>query len=189
MDQLVRTSIVPADRGTITDRNGTDLAFSIEGRAIGGRPALFVNDTERQQVIDVLVAALGDSVDPADLKTKLLSGAGYVYLARGLMPAQADAIMAQIAPVLATAKKQLPDTYIDAVVTEPQQLRQYPDGGLYKPVVGDTSTWNGNGTMGIENRFNSLLAGTNGSRTVDVYSGGVIPGSVRDEKTVVTGRI
>lgn len=190
-DQRSRTNVVVAERGTITDRNGTPLAFTIQGKAIAGRPYLFVDDTERQKVVDALVAAFGTRVDAADLMAKLSSGDEYVYLIRGLMPDEATRAMDVITPILLSYKSKLDPQYlgheIDGVVTEPQQLREYPDGGIYKPVVGDTSSWGGDGTMGVENRFNSLLAGTDGSRTVEVSPSGVIPGSARDVTAAVDG--
>ncbi len=179
-NQYSRTDALPAQRGTITDRNGTELAFTIEGRAIAARPSLFVDDNQRRRVINVLVNALGATVNAEELMASLVSGKSYVYLARGLMPDQSAAIMTQIGAILGKDNA-------NAVVTERQDLRQYPDGGLARSVVGDTSTWNGHGSMGIESKFDSLLAGTDGSRTVDVYGGGVIPGSARDEVVAANG--
>ncbi|WP_111765041.1 peptidoglycan D,D-transpeptidase FtsI family protein [Nakamurella deserti] len=190
-DQRTRETTVVAERGTISDRNGTPLAFTVEGKAIAGRPYLFVNDEERQKVVDALVAAFGARVDAVELMAQLKSDDEYVYLVRGLMPAEADKAMAVITPILASYKSQLDPKYagheIDGVATEPQQLREYPDGGVYKPVVGNTSSWDGDGTMGIENRFNSLLAGTDGKRTVEVSPSGVIPGSAQILEAAVDG--
>lgn len=190
-DQRTRDVKVVAERGTILDRNGTQLAFTIEGKAIAGRPYLFVDDTERQQVVDALVAAFGTRVDPAELMTKLKSDEEYVYLVRGLMPAEADAAMAVIKPILTSYKTKLDpiyaDHFLDGIATEPQALREYPDGGANASLVGKTSSWDGAGTMGIENSFNSVLAGTDGKRVVDIYKGGVIPGTEQVVEPAVDG--
>ena len=190
-EQRTRISDITAERGTINDRNGTPLAFTVEGKAIAGRPWLMVSDAERQEVVDALVTAFGPRVDAVELMNKLQSDDDYVYLVRGLTPAEAEAAMKGIKLILLSYKDQLDPRYegreIDGVVTESQPLREYPDGGVYKPVVGATSSWGGDGTMGIESRFNSLLAGKDGSRTVDIYRGGVIPGSARDETPAVDG--
>ena len=59
-------------------------------------------------------------------------------------------------------------------------MRQYPDGALAASVVGNTG-WDGNGLSGVESQFNSVLAGTDGSRTLQVDGGGLaIPGIARD---------
>lgn len=196
-DQRTRNVSLVADRGAILDRNGTQLAFSVQGRQLAVRPALFTGnqklglsaDGQKQKVADILVAALGTAVNRTDLLAGLDSEKTYVYLVRGVMPEQSDAIMAQITAVL-DPKVKFSDsmTQLDAVVTERQDLREYPDGALARSVVGATSTWDGNhGTMGIEAKFDALLAGTSGSRVVDVYGGGVIPGSSRDEVAAVNG--
>jgi len=57
--QRTRTISLLAQRGTITDRNGTALAFTVEGRAVAARPALFTDDAQRRQVADILVADVG----------------------------------------------------------------------------------------------------------------------------------
>ena len=46
--QRTRTISLLAQRGRITDRNGTALAFTVEGRAIAARPALFTDDAQRR---------------------------------------------------------------------------------------------------------------------------------------------
>ncbi len=191
LDQRTRVTAVQAERGTILDRNGTALAFTIEGRAMAGRPYLFVSDAERKQVVDALVATFGTRVDPADLMTKLTSEDDYVYLVRGLMPAEAQAAMDAVKPILTAHKDELDPIYkerfLDGISTEAQPLRQYPDGTANAALVGKTSSWDGAGAMGIESSFNKVLAGKNGSRTSDVYRNGVIPGSTRDIKTAVNG--
>ncbi|MEO5833389.1 MAG: penicillin-binding transpeptidase domain-containing protein [Nakamurella sp.] len=190
-DQRSRDVKVVAERGTILDRNGTALAFTIEGKAIAGRPYLFVDDAERQQVVDALVAAFGTRVDPAELMAKLQSHEDYVYLVRGLMPAEADKAVKAIQPILKAHKAELDpvyaDHFLDGIATEAQALRQYPDGGANASLVGNTSSWDGAGTMGIENSFNSVLAGSDGKRIVEVSPSGVIPGSARDVTTAVNG--
>jgi cell division protein FtsI (penicillin-binding protein 3) len=73
------------------------------------------------------------------------------------------------------------------VTTERQDLRQYPDGTVTQSLLGATG-WDGHGTGGIEIKFDSLLSGTDGSRTVDVDAqGNAMPGTQRDEKAPVDG--
>ncbi len=112
--------------------------------------------------------------------TKLTSGKTYVYLARNLMPAQADALMEKITPLFDVDHR-------DAVVTERQDLRQYPDGSASAALVGGTD-YDGNGLSGIEAKFDTKLAGKNGDRVVDVDARHlIIPGSQRDEVPAVDG--
>lgn len=178
--QRDRTVVLPASRGTIYDRNGTPLAFTVQGRAIAAWPALFTSDAERRQVADILVDALGAKVSAAHIFTQLTDGKSkYVYLARGLLPAQADEIINRIAKVV--------DTDRSPVTTERQDLRQYPDGTITQSLLGATG-WDGHGTGGIEIKYDALLSGKDGSRTVDVdSSGNPMPGTQRDEVAPVDG--
>ena len=105
-----------------------------------------------------------------EIIAKLTSGKTYVYLASNLMPAQADALMEKITPLF-------DDDHRDAVVTERQDLRQYPDGSASAALVGGTD-YDGNGLSGIEAKFDTKLAGKDGERVVDVDARHVIiPGS------------
>ncbi len=169
-----------AKRGAILDRNGTQLAFTVEGKMIAARPALFTSDVQRRQVADILVANLGDAVNADEIMEKLVSGKTYVYLAKGLMPSQADTVMTQIGEVLT-------DEQVNAVVLERQDLRQYPDGGVARSVVGATG-WTGSGTMGVEVMYDSVLAGVDGSREIEVDArGGVIPGTATNVEPAING--
>jgi cell division protein FtsI (penicillin-binding protein 3) len=178
--QRTRDITLLAQRGSITDRNGTALAFTVEGRAIAARPALFTDDNQRRQVANILVADAGADLTADEIMTKLTSGKTYVYLARNLMPAQADAIMAKISALFDIDHR-------DAVVTERQDIRQYPDGSASAALVGGTD-YDGNGLSGVEAKFDTKLAGKDGDRVVDVDARHlIIPGSARDEKPAVDG--
>ncbi len=180
-DQRTRTDVLPASRGTIYDRNGTPLAFTVQGRAIAAWPALFTSDTERHAVADIIGKALAPDVTADSVFTKLTDGKStYVYLARGLMPAQADAIIASINEAIKPQGR-------SPVTTERQDLRQYPEGSVLQSLLGATG-WDGHGTGGIEIKYDSLLSGTDGSRVVDVDAyGNAMPGTDRDEKAPVDG--
>lgn len=186
--------VLRAERGSITDRNGAPLAFSVEGRAIAAHPSFFQNDAQRSKVADILVAALGSTVNRADLMTRMMSKNKYVYLARSVMPALADSVMAKIAKVLVDKKAdpEVQNRLANAVATEVQDIRSEPDGALAASVVGSTG-WNGFtqttfGQAGVESKFNALLSGRNGSRLVQVDSAGIaIPNTATDVTPAVDG--
>ena len=178
--QRTRTISLLAQRGEITDKNGNALAFTVEGRAVAARPALFTDDAQRRQVANILVTDVGAGLTVDDVMAKLTSGKTYVYLARDLMPAQADALMAKIGVLFDTDHR-------DAVVTEREDIRQYPDGSASAALVGGTD-YDGNGLSGVEAKFDTKLAGKDGTRVVDVDARHlIIPGSQRDEKPAVDG--
>jgi len=178
--QRTRTIPLLAQRGAIADSTGNPLAFTVEGRAVAARPALFTDDAQRRKVAAILVAGSsssggsGGTLTTDDVMAKLTSGKTYVYLVRNLMPAQADAMMEKIAPLFDTDHR-------NAVVTERQDLRQYPDGSASAALVGGTD-YDGNGLSGVEAKFDTKLAGKDGSRVVDVDARHmIIPGSARDQ--------
>ncbi len=179
--QRDRTIALPASRGTIYDRNGTPLAFTVQGRAIAAWPAMFTSDDERHTVADIIGRALAPDVTADQVFGKLTDAdSTYVYLARGLLPAQADAIIDEINTALKPTGR-------SPVTTERQDLRQYPQGAVLQSILGTTG-WDGHGTGGVEIKFDDLLSGKDGSRTVDVDSmGRAIPGTQRDEVPPVDG--
>ena len=199
LDQTQRTYPIYGQRGSIDDRNGAPLAFSVAGKQIAARPANFQNDAQRAAVADVLVAALGSAVDRAKLLGQLESKQKYVYLARDVMPEQSAAIMAKIALVMKIGKPahteagiKLQTRLMNAVVTEDQPIRTDSDGTLATSVVG-TTIWDGrkrttSGESGLEAKFDSVLKSTDGSRTLRVDSSGLaIPGSVTDLQPAADG--
>ena len=178
--QRTRTISLLAQRGSISDRNGTALAFTVEGRAIAARPALFTDDAQRQAVAAILVSDVGNGLTSDEIMGKLTSGKTYVYLARNLMPAQADAVMEKIS-------EHFDKDHLDAVVTERQDLRQYPDGFASAALVGGTD-YDGNGLSGVEAKYDTKLSGKDGERVVDVDARHlIIPGSSRDEVPATNG--
>lgn len=179
--QLDRTITLPAARGTIYDRNGTPLAFTVQGRAIAAWPALFTSDEDRWAVATILEDHLAPDISADDVFRALTDGSSsYVYLARGLLPAQADAIIDEILDTLQPTGR-------SPVTTERQDLRQYPEGAVLQSIVGATG-WDGHGMSGIEIKYDDLLSGVDGERTVDIDAhGNPMPGTVRNETAPVDG--
>jgi cell division protein FtsI (penicillin-binding protein 3) len=111
---------------------------------------------------------------------ELTSGRGRVYLARGLMPAQAEIIEAE-------RKKIFSATDQDALVMERMDLRQSTADSPSSAIVGGTDP-DGNGVSGVEAKFDAQLAGKDGLRTVDVDAHGrVIPNTARNETPAQNG--
>ncbi|MEO8813813.1 MAG: penicillin-binding protein 2 [Mycobacterium sp.] len=184
--QLKVTDIEQAMRGTIIDRNGDKLAFTIEARALTFQPAKISRqlkeakkdtpgapDPQRrlQEIAKEVAARLGNKPDTATVLKKLSSDETFVYLARAVDPAIAEAI-----------SKKFPE-----VGSERQDLRQYPGGSLAANIIGGID-WDGHGLLGLEDSMDALLAGTDGSLTYDRGSDGVvIPGSYRNRHRAVNG--
>jgi cell division protein FtsI (penicillin-binding protein 3) len=144
-DQQLTYETVPAQRGTITDRNGIDLAVSEPAQDISATPYLVKDPLAVAQRL----APLLDQTQ-ATLLTDLSEHTGFVYLARALPAKQAQAVMALGIP---------------GITGTPVMRRVYPRGTLAAQVLGIIGT-EGGGLTGLEYSRNSLLHGRSGERRV-----------------------
>jgi cell division protein FtsI/penicillin-binding protein 2 len=145
---------VPARRGTIYDRTGTVvLAETVERyRVVGDLHGL--SETQRQHDASALVDYLGLDPDPeAALRKAMESDGYYVILATNV-----DASIAQDISS-AQANGALPE-----ITLEPTPVRVYPQAGgaphtsLAAQLLGFVNAA-GNGQYGLEQEYNSVLAG------------------------------
>lgn len=178
--------VEPATRGTISDRNGSPLAYTMEAKALTFQPVrvreeldeAHAKDPSAPETSEYLAGvakavhdALGAAAPEKDVLAKLRSDETFVYLARGVDPGVAAEIV---------------DEY-SMVGLERQDIRLYPGGSLGANIVGATG-WDGHGLIGLEASMDAVLAGTDGSSTYDRGSdGAVIPGSWRDQQPAVDG--
>jgi cell division protein FtsI (penicillin-binding protein 3) len=183
-----RTTIqtLPAQRGTITDRNGTPLAFSVAAQALYAQPnRITANqrairadpDAHKQAMARRVAEVLGPAVSEQEILEALRSDHTTVLLAPLVTPAQARAIQQDFPEISA----------------EHREIRQYPGGELAANVLG-VANWRADerkvrGLVGLENYDDTLLAGRDGRRVVDTAEGSdaVIPGSERGERPPVPG--
>ena len=190
--QLQRTAVItePAHRGTITDRNGNILAYTMEARSLSVHPLRLRDfmqerhdldpenvpepDARIEQIVEELPKMINkqdDDIRPKDIRDKLTSKNNYEVLVRNVDP-----------DVAAEVAKKFPE-----ITSERQDIRQYPNGAIAQNVIGKISTDN-QGQFGLELSQDGRLQGINGSRTVDVAGDGyAIPGSTRDEHPAVNG--
>lgn len=176
-----RTDIrLPAARGSILDRDGNPLAFSVESRALVANPRQLAQakgpDSDRyaREVATAVAAATGGNAQA--LYEQLTSDRGYV-------------VLGEVAPdVAADLQQRFPE-----ITTEPRQRREYPGGPLAANLIGvarwDPQRQELTGLDGLEYAQNELLAGIEGLRVVDTAEGSstIIPGSTRLERPAVPG--
>lgn len=160
-DQRVRTLPIPAPRGAILDRNGRDLALSVDTKDVYADPA-YVTDPALAGVR--LATLLG--MRPAELTRTLSSDAPFVYVARHVDRATADQIAALQLPGIG---------FLDS------SARSYPSGEYGAPQVLGYVDIDGKGIAGLESYYDDLLTGIPGERHVEVDTHGVaIPQGVND---------
>jgi cell division protein FtsI/penicillin-binding protein 2 len=144
--QQVSTRVIPADRGTITDRHGVELAISEPADDVVADPYLVKNPVAAGQRLAPL---LGKPVlTVMSLLTK--PHTGFVYLAH-LLPAQQAAA--------------IPKLHIAGITLVPETKRIYPRGWAASQVLGSVG-WDGHGLSGLEYRYDDVLRGANGLRKV-----------------------
>jgi cell division protein FtsI (penicillin-binding protein 3) len=145
--QQLSTETLPAQRGTITDRNGVDLAVSEPAQEISATPYL-IKEPLLRRASQELAPLLG--LSQAQVLSKLSERTGFVYLARALPARQARAVMA---------------LKLEGISENPTMRRVYPRGTLAAQALGFVGT-EGNGLSGLEYSQNSLLQGHAGERRV-----------------------
>ncbi|MGQ0716491.1 MAG: peptidoglycan D,D-transpeptidase FtsI family protein [Pseudonocardiales bacterium] len=184
--QRTTVQMLPAERGRITDRNGTPLAFSVQAQALYAQPKRIVEeqravrvdpDLHKQAMARRVAEVLGPQVSEREVLSQLRSDRTTVLLAPLVRPAQARVIQQDFPEISA----------------EYREIRQYPGGELAANVLG-VANWRADerkvrGLVGLENYADTLLAGRDGRRVVDTAEGSdaIIPGSERAVRTPVPG--
>ncbi|HEY0515582.1 MAG TPA: penicillin-binding protein 2 [Solirubrobacteraceae bacterium] len=143
--QQVTDETITAQRGTIADRNGVDLAVSEPARDLAADPYLLKNPLVSAEKLS---SALG--IPQATLLRKLSQRTGFVYLARAVPARQAEAALALKIP---------------GVTGTPVSRRVYPRNSLAAQVLGAVGT-EGQGLSGLEYSRETVLHGVAGERRV-----------------------
>ena len=146
-----RSAVLPAQRGEILDRNGAVLARSIDARAVYADPQLVVDPVETARR---LAAVLG--VSPRILEEQLTRPGRFVYLMRGLTPAEG---------------RMVTDLELPGIAAERESQREVPGHDLAANVIGFVGR-DGRGLAGIESRYDSVLRGRDGAHRYQVTPNG-----------------
>ena len=154
-DQWTRSVTIPAQRGTVFDRHGAELAMSVPAVTVSINPKLIENGPATVQILDDLFDLPDDKV--AELIAEIESkDRGFVFVRR-----QADA---DVGDELAAMK--LPGVNVDR-----ESRREMPGGDTGRSVIGRTNI-DGVGISGLELQFDDLLTGTGGEMRREVAPGG-----------------
>lgn len=198
-NQRTTTITIPAQRGSIVDRNGAELAFSVETRALSvnlrlmrktwtdfaqQNPTKGQNFETRAAAAAAFIAAeLPGKVTEQEMLADFHKNQDFTYLVTGVEPSVADEIT-----------KRFPE-----IGTEVRADREYPGGTLASNVVGlanwrtddpDPAKHSLHGLDGLEYTYDDDLAGTPGQKIADTAQGNdnvVIPGTERDVRPATPG--
>lgn len=143
--RTLRSEMLHAYRGVVTDRNGELLAVSTPVKSIYANPQKL-----QEEQFSELAKALGMKRTELRNKVNVYANKQFMYLARHLPPYEADAIL---------SKK------FAGVGAETEYRRFYPAGEVTAHVVGFTDI-DDKGQEGIELAYDHYLAGTPGYKRV-----------------------
>lgn len=154
-DAGTRSTIVPAERGEILDRNGVPLATSFDGITLTADPALTAENAP--QIAGVLREVLGADIDYFDVIDQLRKpDSRFVYVVKDIPAWQADQVM-----------DGLKELDLNGVFVQHESLRSYPNGSVAANLIGRLND-EGQGVGGLEQKYDELLSGTDGSATYSV---------------------
>ena len=153
LDQRVHPIDLPAERGAIVDRTGVPLAITLEARDVYADPR-YVTDPigEARKIARIL------DLRPRQVERRLRTpGATFVYLDR-----QVDSEVAD----------RLEDLGRPGIGFLEVPKRYYPAGPLAPQVLGFVGV-DATGLAGLEFQYEEILAGTPGTRTVELSADGL----------------
>ncbi|GAA1733269.1 penicillin-binding protein 2 [Aeromicrobium alkaliterrae] len=154
-DAGTRSTIVPAERGEILDRNGVALATSYNGITLTADPKLTAENAPK--IAGILREVLGSAIDYFDVIDQLRKpDSRFVYVVKDIPAWQADQVM-----------DGLDEADLNGVFVQHESLRSYPNGSVAANLIGRLNA-EGEGVGGLEQKYDDLLSGTDGSATYSV---------------------
>ncbi|MGR3933396.1 peptidoglycan D,D-transpeptidase FtsI family protein [Streptomyces sp. BRA346] len=180
-----------AERGSITDRDGVNLATTVDAYDITAAPDLLtprnakMKDAPRQAAA-LLAPILGKN--EADLEKKLTDNptSQYVVLARQQTPLVWKQIKDLKNNLDDAAAKGKGTNVLAGVNRESHSKRVYPGGDLAAGILGFVGA-DGRGAAGIEQQLNKKLAGKDGKRVYAQSGGHQVPTGDVSEQPAVPG--
>lgn len=116
--QYQKRIVLAAERGTIFDRSGRELAVDLQVFSIFSHPNL-ITESDRPKVAKTLAGIL--NMDDRKILEKLAGGKRFTWIARRVSPEEKKAIDAQ---------------KLDGVFSVPEKKRYYPNGALGGQLLG-----------------------------------------------------
>uniref|UniRef100_UPI0018F71B83 peptidoglycan D,D-transpeptidase FtsI family protein n=1 Tax=Streptomyces sp. N35 TaxID=2795730 RepID=UPI0018F71B83 len=182
------SSTLAATRGQITDRNGYELATSVDAYDITADPKMFSAEATEtkdapEQAAALLAPILGK--DAADLADKLKNHKKrYALLARRQTPQ----VWNQIKDLKSALADKNPETggVLAGIFQEPSSKRLYPNGDLAAGILGWVNA-EGKGGGGVESQLDKDLAGEDGMITYAQSGGRRVPTAGSSETPAVPG--
>ena len=171
VSQRTRVNVVKAERGSILDRNGLELAIPIPLRTVFADPREVIDPVGTARAI-AAVLAMSPEVEIALAEKLQDKTSSFTYVARQTSQEVADSLIALQLPGVSSYK---------------ETGRELTSDGL-RALVGRTDP-DGLGTSGLEMQFDMLLAGVNGRQVREVSAKGQsIPATQEDSVAAIPGK-
>jgi len=171
-----KTYVLHAPRGSITDRNGVELAVTEDTVAITADPSQ--TKPVAQQLVSILAPKLAGFTTPDKLLADLTAEGRYKELAEKVSPQTWNEIQAEMKAANKEIAKQNKGKPADqkapallGLYTEADPTRSHPNGSIAATVVGITSK-DGKALSGLEYGLNDKLSGQDGKAIYEVDANG-----------------
>ncbi len=174
--QLTKTLPIPTIRGSITTSDGTILAMTEQTEDVAADPAQMPGASLKQAIASALAGPLAMSAATLLSKLENPPGPDYVLLKNNVSMADANQIDGL----------EIKGQPLAGISMTPSYTRSYPNGKLAASLVGFTdvsSAGDLTGEAGLEEEYNSLLAGRDGSEEVETGTDGVPIPNTTDKVT------
>jgi cell division protein FtsI (penicillin-binding protein 3) len=153
-------AVLPAERGDILDRNGQPLAVSIDGRMVVGDPQM--TEDQAPEIAKFLAQELDVDYFTVLKRLRQKDGSRFEYLARHVPSTLANDVLEE-----AEARG------YEGLSTRRDDVRTYPAHDIGANIVGFVGTDQPYG--GLEEIFDKVLSGKDGSEKYQVGAGNRIP--------------
>lgn len=165
--QSIHSVTLSADRGSIFDRNGKDLAISVPQQTVWADPKEVTDPFKEAALLAPVL-----NMDPTSLVEKLSQNGRFVYLARRVDDPTAERVKA---------------LKLDGVSMYEEPKRFLPNDPELSSVIGQVGVDN-EGLSGLEHQYDKQLSGTPGSLLVEQDpTGGDIAGGLRKDQPAKPG--
>lgn len=145
--QRLVSNVIPAGRGSILDRNGTELALSIPQQTVFADPAMVEDPARTAAQLSRLLM-----IDRARLLERLSGKGRFVLVAHTVPDPVADEVRA---------------LHLPGVGTFDEFKRYQPSGDVARSLLGGVSQDGTRGSSGLEAQFDAMLNGRPGEVTYE----------------------
>jgi cell division protein FtsI (penicillin-binding protein 3) len=151
-NQRIRVEEIPAKRGTIFDRDGIELAVTVDLPSVVADPSQIVDPEGTASLLAPLVDG-----DVAQLVERLdQPEAEFAYVARHLDLGVADEV-----------RNVIEEHQVEGIYIRNEPYRVYPAGDLAAQLIGFVQQDNQEGLEGLEAKYDDLLTGTPGTQILE----------------------